>query len=239
MITTRSGASVNGRHLGAFIAASIAVHCLLLAGWLQDDITPGAASTLEVTVLPSEQTSESVKQASNEHHSSKTTVKHVEAQKQTATVPTESATNDIATPRKNAPLQATAHENKTTQIAQSEPREPAVSTNVETAVTPTFSLGQTKERVSEQLHNELARHFHYPRLALLRGWEGTVLLDLQIETDGRISRVSLAQSSGYSLLDNSAIETLHRVGSVRDAARWLQNRSLELQLPVIYRLTAM
>lgn len=108
---------------------------------------------------------------------------------------------------------------------------------LEPAEKASFSLGEARKQIREQLNQDLTRYFQYPGFAQTRGWEGAVLLDLLIETDGHISHISVAQSSGYRLLDNSAIKTLNKIGNVRDAARWLQGRSLEMQLPVIYRLT--
>ena len=46
----------------------------------------------------------------------------------------------------------------------------------------------------------------YPPLALRRGWEGTVLLEVRVTTNGRAAEVRVKQSSGYSLLDEAAMK---------------------------------
>jgi TonB family protein len=48
----------------------------------------------------------------------------------------------------------------------------------------------------------------YPRLARKKGWEGTVLLKAKVEKDGMASQVKIEDSSGYSILDNSALYTV-------------------------------
>jgi protein TonB len=45
----------------------------------------------------------------------------------------------------------------------------------------------------------------YPPLARRRNFEGTVLLDVRVSVDGRAVEVRLAQSSGHSVLDRSAL----------------------------------
>lgn len=48
----------------------------------------------------------------------------------------------------------------------------------------------------------------YPDLARRRGYEGTVILSVLVSRDGSAASVRVAQSSGYSLLDRSALETV-------------------------------
>jgi len=48
----------------------------------------------------------------------------------------------------------------------------------------------------------------YPRLAQARGFEGTVLLSVEVLADGRVGRTRVKSSSGYDLLDQSALDTM-------------------------------
>lgn len=48
----------------------------------------------------------------------------------------------------------------------------------------------------------------YPRRARLRGYEGCVLLDVRVGTDGRAEDVTIAVSSGYRLLDRAALRAV-------------------------------
>ncbi len=44
----------------------------------------------------------------------------------------------------------------------------------------------------------------YPHLAQREGWQGVVLLRVQVQPDGRVGSISLARSSGHTLLDDAA-----------------------------------
>lgn len=48
----------------------------------------------------------------------------------------------------------------------------------------------------------------YPRTARERGWEGTVLLHVEVLANGTAGSVITAQSSGYRVLDESAADTV-------------------------------
>lgn len=48
----------------------------------------------------------------------------------------------------------------------------------------------------------------YPRLAKSRGWQGKVLLRVQVTADGRSAGVAVQQSSGHKQLDDAAIEAV-------------------------------
>jgi len=50
----------------------------------------------------------------------------------------------------------------------------------------------------------------YPRRALHRRLEGTVLLRLQIQTTGRVGNVSVVDSSGHRVLDDAAVAAVRR-----------------------------
>jgi len=48
----------------------------------------------------------------------------------------------------------------------------------------------------------------YPALARQQGYQGTVSLTILVSKNGRASQVSVHKSSGYELLDNSALKTV-------------------------------
>lgn len=94
----------------------------------------------------------------------------------------------------------------------------------------------TQAYLRSRLLANLANHFYYPALARRNGWEGTVLLGLRVEADGQLDKIRLERSSGYAVLDNSALNSLKRIGQLAEARAWLEGHSVDMQLPVIYRL---
>jgi protein TonB len=50
----------------------------------------------------------------------------------------------------------------------------------------------------------------YPRLARSRGWQGKVLLRVQVTADGRSAAVTVQQSSGHRQLDDAAVAAVEQ-----------------------------
>ena len=50
----------------------------------------------------------------------------------------------------------------------------------------------------------------YPAAARQRGYEGLVLVSAEIEPDGRVGNLSLKKSSGYPILDDSAMDAVRK-----------------------------
>lgn len=95
---------------------------------------------------------------------------------------------------------------------------------------------ESKARVISVIYQELNQHFTYPKLAQKRNWQGKVLLSLQVSTNGKINNVQIHKSSGYSVLDQAAIDSLIKVGYLPQISSWLPY-DINLKLPVIYQLT--
>jgi len=115
------------------------------------------------------------------------------------------------------------------------PDKPALLLSQATA-SPTSSAPNVREQVSAALHNQLLKRFEYPWLARKRGWQGKVTLSLRIARDGVLSDWKVARTSGYAVLDRSALAAAKTIGRLPDSSALLQGRSLQLIIPVEYQL---
>ncbi|WP_372523345.1 energy transducer TonB [Sulfuricaulis sp.] len=88
------------------------------------------------------------------------------------------------------------------------------------------------------IRRSIQEHFVYPPFALRQGWEGEVLVALQISAEGEIRDIRVVRSSGYRILDEDALLILNKIGSIPDARIWLSGRTYRARIPVIYRLTS-
>lgn len=98
------------------------------------------------------------------------------------------------------------------------------------------SQESTAHAMLARIKTDLARHFHYPRIARQRGWEGEVILGFVLNPDGRIDTIKITKSSGFYLLDQAACKSLQQVRQLQ-LADLQPGSARHLQLPVIYRLT--
>jgi protein TonB len=168
----------------------------------------------------------------------------------TAPPPAETASEAPLTPAEKAP--APARPAKTAAAQPRQPRPPAMpaapataqataSAEAEAAVTaavagsPHPSPRESEVHLRRSVLALVGERLDYPAIARHRGWQGTVTLRLQIEPDGRISRLDVDRTSGYAVLDRAAVKSL-QLASVPQAGRWLHGRALQLLVPVEYRL---
>ncbi|MFH1029103.1 MAG: energy transducer TonB, partial [Pseudomonadota bacterium] len=99
-----------------------------------------------------------------------------------------------------------------------------VSANQETAVAApraaqTGDVGITQGKAQQRYLNEhftyirdlIVKRLTYPRIARRMGWSGRVVLAFVVAEDGSVRSIQVRESSGYSVLDNSAMETVKRV----------------------------
>lgn len=75
----------------------------------------------------------------------------------------------------------------------------------------------------------------YPRKARQRGWEGRVVLNVEVRENGSAGRVYILQSSGYDILDEAATQALSR-WQFEPAFRFGRPASSEIEIPVVFRL---
>ena len=74
-------------------------------------------------------------------------------------------------------------------------------------------IGQTQEQrdnILSKVTRSLRKYFHYPRQARRRNMEGTVLVSFRINSKGQIYDIKLEKSSGYRVLDKSALNSLKK-----------------------------
>ena len=109
---------------------------------------------------------------------------------------------------------------------------------VETTLLPTQSRDDDslKEQIRAQLNYRIRFHRVYPRLAIRNEWQGQVDLGIHILANGTLTRIRILRSSGHSILDKAAMQSLQRVAVLPEAENWLQGRDFDVILPVIYRL---
>ena len=103
------------------------------------------------------------------------------------------------------------------------------------AASTTLSRKEQDQHLRACVMNLITRQLTYPAIARRKGWQGIVKLELHIEPDGLISALHIDTTSGYSVLDKAALQSL-QLANVPDAAQWLQGETIDIVVPVEYRL---
>jgi periplasmic protein TonB len=82
-------------------------------------------------------------------------------------------------------------------------------------------------RIRDIIHGKVV----YPSEAIDREWEGEVQISFFVHCDGRVDDIRITRSSGYPVLDNSAIDAVKRAAPFPPSPR-----KVEMRLPIAYKL---
>jgi protein TonB len=154
------------------------------------------------------------------------------------------------TARRKTELNSTPNTGSETNPLKSQ-NNPSIASPIEPLTTKTISTNNLTTSTSEslanqreqqrnyllgELQNRLNRYLTYPTRARKRGWQGEALIAFNIDNRGQLNNVRLAHSSGYALLDHSAISAFAKLDRIELPSSMGLLQVMELQLPVRYEL---
>jgi periplasmic protein TonB len=81
------------------------------------------------------------------------------------------------------------------------------------------------------IKERIVRNLVFPPAARRMGWSGKVLISFIVCRDGQVSEIRIVESTGYPVLDRSAVDTIRKVAPFPKAPV-----EAELTMPIVYRL---
>ena len=128
-----------------------------------------------------------------------------------------------------------------TSVAQPIPKEVAPSPPAETIskipnIVPQEQVTQHIESYSSLLANAIAKYKQYPKIAQMRGWQGTVIADLEIDTKGAVISIKIKKSSTYEVLDNEALEMIKKASPFPAPPESLRGKNFNVLVPISFKL---
>jgi protein TonB len=82
----------------------------------------------------------------------------------------------------------------------------------------------------------ISRYQRYPRIAQLRGWEGTTQVQLVVSTAGKMVSAAILHSSGFEVLDNQALEMVQQAAPLPRPPESLRGREFTVMVPIVFKL---
>ena len=126
-------------------------------------------------------------------------------------------------------------------VAQPTPKEVAPAPPAETVskipnIVPQELLTQHLESYSSLLANAIAKYKQYPKIAQMRGWQGTVIADLEIDSKGTVISIKIKKSSTYEVLDNEALEMIRKASPFPAPPESLRGKNFNVLVPISFKL---
>jgi len=128
-----------------------------------------------------------------------------------------------------------------TTVAQPAPKEvgppaPAEVISKIPNIVPQEQVTQYLESYSSLLANAIAKYKQYPKIAQMRGWQGTVIADLEIDSKGAVMSVIIKKSSTYEVLDNEALEMIKKASPFPAPPENLRGKNFNVLVPISFKL---
>jgi protein TonB len=86
------------------------------------------------------------------------------------------------------------------------------------------------------LSQAIGKHQRYPRIAQMRGWQGTATIALKFGSGHRLLAATVHKSSGHEVLDEQALEMVKDAHPLPNPPERLRNRDFTVLVPIVFRL---
>lgn len=96
-------------------------------------------------------------------------------------------------------------------------------------------LDSARNQYGSALSREIAKHINYPGIAKMRGWQGVVEIDFQLDGNGKILSQKIHTSSGFPVLDNQALEMVKK-SNFPTPPEVLKSSAFNVTVPVSFKL---
>lgn len=103
---------------------------------------------------------------------------------------------------------------------------------------PTLTEDEAREALDRELSLKVGKHMReddYPDEARKQRWTGTALIEVLVAGDGLVKQVELAKTSGFSILDERALDVVRRVPKLFVPFR-LRGGEQRARVPVAFSL---
>ncbi len=122
-------------------------------------------------------------------------------------------------------------EAKPTVVAQPTPPEPPKQVTVNQD-----EIDNSRNQYGSLLSREIAKYKQYPKIAQMRGWQGDVAVDIQIDGNGNVLATKIHTSSGFESLDKQALEMVKKASPFPMPPAALRAKPFNVLVPVSFRL---
>ena len=208
-----------GQRLGAALVLSLLAHLALLGLFIHRDAPHPLPQSLQVSVqAPAVAGSDAGKSAQPEPTDAQT--------------PDQPASGAVANSVPDA-RQAIPEADSRRRPSGAEHSEPD-ATPADPA--PEGNAAVDRAAVESEILEALNARFSYPALARRRGWEGEVVLSLDLDNRGRVARIEIEQSSGHRILDRAALDALKALAGQHPLVEGIHQPVAGLRIPIVYRL---
>jgi protein TonB len=123
------------------------------------------------------------------------------------------------------------------------PKQPIAKTKIKDNTKPESekvevmdSKAEAMLRYQDMIKRKIQQQRQYPSWAAKKGIEGVSHLEFTLFADGRVGAINLLASSGSSILDRAAVDTIKRAAPFKPIPPEFNRSSLTLEISLVFKL---
>ena len=97
-------------------------------------------------------------------------------------------------------------------------------------------IDDARSRYGNSLWGAISKHKKYPKIAAMRNWQGEVIVELELDGNGKLKSKKITQSSGHEVLDKQALEMVEKALPLPTPPETLRGTSFTITVPVPFKL---
>ena len=97
-------------------------------------------------------------------------------------------------------------------------------------------LNAARGQYADMLRREVAKDKKYPSIAATRGYQGDVVLDVKLDSNGNVLSATLRSSSTYESLDKEAVAKIYRISPFPLPPEALRGNNFNVTVPISFKL---
>ena len=86
------------------------------------------------------------------------------------------------------------------------------------------------------LTKAIAKQKKYPRIAQIRGWQGEIIIDLEIDGQGNLIKSKIKQRSKFKILDDEGMNMIKRASPFPKPPKELESKIFNVIVPISFKL---
>lgn len=97
-------------------------------------------------------------------------------------------------------------------------------------------IEDARGKYGNALWGAIGKHKHYPKIAQMRGWQGDVTVELQLDGNGKLKSKKIIQSSSYDVLDKQALDMVEKAAPFPAPPEALRDSNFGIKVQIPFKL---
>ena len=121
-------------------------------------------------------------------------------------------------------------------IVEPIPVEKSIKQNIQSDKNNVTEIKNNIDEYSAKITLAIKKQQKYPRLAMNRNWQGSVIIELNFNKEGLITNTKVKKSSGHKILDKEALNMTKRALPFPMPPKILQSKVFTVVVPITFTL---